>query len=138
MFALTDFDPYGIHIFSCYKFGSKTLQHDLTAQALDIQWLGINAEHLTSLTDDMSALLEGNDDPRLPISVNSGTIPLTSKDRRAALLFLKKLQTSGVCDLQRQTQTMLMLGAKAEIQALDENGCTSLWLEMLLLHALKS
>lgn len=141
MFALTDFDPYGVHIFSCYRFGSKALQHDSTAQALDIQWLGIRTKHLTNSTSDESALFGSNSESELSFSTNNLAIPLTSKDRRAAPQFLKKLlildhANAMSSNLPLELQTMLMMGVKAEIQALDENGCSSLWIEVLLLDAL--
>ncbi|CEJ89784.1 hypothetical protein VHEMI05609 [[Torrubiella] hemipterigena] len=139
MFALTDFDPYGIHIFGCYAIGSKSLEFDSSAQYLRIQLLGIKSKHLlrlvqvgaqnnTSTDSTMDQVEVGRMQFGEPIS------QLTLKDRLAATSILRKFcQSESDSDesdeAKRNLQLMIMLGLKAEIQWLDDSGNISTWLE---------
>lgn len=154
MFVLTDFDPYGVHIFGCYAVGSKSLEFESGAPALRIHFLGIKSEQILQLAcpgnqktgnqkssgknsapssiDDTSGIYFGD-----PIS------QMSLKDRLAARSILKKFDHEEVGenvlgDIQRELQIMMMLGLKAEIQWLDDAGNICNWLEVTLNLALEA
>ena len=108
LYALVDWDPDGIGILSTYKHGSAVLQRHDNPLLPGIHWLGLRSTHLT----DANA---GNDLRSL--------LALTDRDRRKASKMLEWDHVGGVDgerSWRRELQLMLMLGYKAEIQALDE------------------
>ncbi|KAL2886243.1 Meiotic recombination protein SPO11-2 [Ceratocystis lukuohia] len=130
MLALTDFDPDGARIFFCYKSGSKTLSHETSATLPNLQWLGIREQHLQALTSSN----EDNDPSSNSRTRQSQLLSMSTRDRCCAACMLVKLSNSAHTDAQAleymsQIQMMLMLGVKAEIQMLNENGSIATWLD---------
>ncbi|KAK4250303.1 Spo11/DNA topoisomerase VI subunit A [Corynascus novoguineensis] len=48
LFALVDFDPYGVAIMRTYKYGSQRLDHEENATAPRLRWLGIQSDDIMS------------------------------------------------------------------------------------------
>ncbi len=46
MFALVDFDPYGVAIMRTFKYGSQNLRHEKDSAVPRLHWLGIRTRHL--------------------------------------------------------------------------------------------
>ena len=105
VYAMVDFDPDGIAIFSTYKYGSKTLAHETAHTSLpQIQFLGLRGEHV----------LSGE-----ATHADQGLLTLTARDRKKARSMLGWQVLEGDEDLRRELQVMLMLNCKAELQLLD-------------------
>jgi meiotic recombination protein SPO11 len=105
IYAMVDFDPDGIAIFSTYKYGSRNLAHETSQMCLPhIQWLGLRSEHLLRG--------EGTHD-------DQGLLTLTARDGKKARSMLAWQVLEGDEDLRRELQVMLMLNIKAELQLLD-------------------
>ena len=123
MYALVDWDPDGIGILSTYKHGSSVLQRHDNPLVPDINWLGLCSLHMT---DD-------NADQQL-----RSLLALTDRDRRKTSKMLEWDHIGGADGesvWRRELQLMLMLGYKAEIQALDENaGGVSEWIRHQLVE----
>lgn len=139
MFALADFDPYGIHIFGCYAIGSKSLEFDSSAQFLRIHLLGIKSEHLLQLvhfgTQNNTSTGSTTDQVEVGrMQFGEPISQLTLKDRLAATSILRKFCQSESAseelqEARRDLQVMIILGLKAEIQSLDDSGDITTWLE---------
>lgn len=118
-----DWDPDGIGILSTYKHGSAVLQRHDNPLLPDINRLGLCSSHLTvdNAGQQMRSLLA-----------------LTDRDRRKASKMLEWDHIGGADGesvWRRELQLMLMLGYKAEIQALDENaGGVSEWIRHRLME----
>lgn len=102
-----DGDPDGIDIFRCYARGSKQLAQETASNIVEMQWLGIDLLELLSDKNVMSQCL-----------------PLTPRDRiraRGMLARTNIVDGGGDLDtkLRSMLQTLLILGKKIEIQALD-------------------
>ncbi|MCJ1365766.1 hypothetical protein MMC16_004891 [Acarospora aff. strigata] len=123
VFALVDFDPYGIAILSTYKHGSVTLAHEnpyITVPS--IHWLGPKSQDLFS---------EGESEEE------QGLLRLTARDRRIAVKMLERptfAEHKPERSWRRELQVMLMLNTKAEIQLMSgREGGLEKWLETKLL-----
>ena len=135
MFVLTDFDPDGLSIFKCYRYGTTNFFHESSNSQINFSWLGIQSDHLGSLH---KTKMDGirNDRQNHEWSDNC-LVNLTPRDRFSAIRMLQKdLQTehedSTYGFVRRELQIMLVLGAKAEIQALDRSGDIMPWLDIVL------
>ncbi len=126
IFALLDFDPYGIAILSTYKHGSIQLAHENAhINVPSIRWLGLKSADLRS---ENSAEEE------------QGLLGLTARDRRLARKMLERpifaVDGPGK-EWRRELQVMLMLNMKAEIQLLSgREGGLEIWLDNKLLTEL--
>ncbi|POR33776.1 Meiotic recombination protein rec12 [Tolypocladium paradoxum] len=156
IFVLTDFDPDGLNIFRCYRFGSDALAHESAAYNPGVRWLGVKARHI----HDFDAFLkchppsiEGPSNASQSSACSRASIAsttcrdpicqLTSRDRKAAKGALEKASARYSDDvemvrLRRELQVMLMVGVKAEIQWLDDAGNITQWLDKSIAAMLSS
>jgi meiotic recombination protein SPO11 len=105
VYAMVDFDPDGIAIFSTYKHGSASLAHETSHICLpQIQWLGLHSEQVLS--------------SQAPLA-DQGLLALTTRDRKKARNMLGWQVLEQDDSLRKDLQVMLMLGIKAELQLLD-------------------
>ncbi|KAI1404960.1 DNA topoisomerase IV, alpha subunit [Hypoxylon fuscum] len=153
IYALVDFDPSGIDIMLTYKRGSQSLGHEENVTVPSLTWLGPKSCDVLNLTQGrLTATYSSQEDPpssadQSPSSSPSGhalsanafgvTSSLTTSDRRKATNLMRKLhgeqsQGAGEIELVYQLQLMLMLNLKAEIQAVDEAGDMTQWLDRKL------
>ena len=108
LYALVDFDPDGLAIFTTYRDGSRNFAHEnhnLTASSLHLK--GIRS-------DDVVPATSYHHTHCLP--------PVSERDRRRALNKLEAHMGSTDeedAQLTRELQVMLMLNVKAEIEHLD-------------------
>ncbi|KAI9878916.1 MAG: hypothetical protein M1830_010164 [Pleopsidium flavum] len=126
IFALLDFDPYGVAILSTYKHGSINLAHENAhINVPSIRWLGLKSA-------DLCAGDSAQDEQCL--------LGLTAKDRRLAVKMLGRpifAEDGPGKEWRRELQVMLMLNMKAEIQLLSgREGGLENWLEKKLLTEL--
>ena len=136
IYGLVDYDPHGIRILRTYKYGSLSLSHELQTTVAGIKWLGIRS-------CDLLPARATHGSPQA-WSVLDDVLPLTYTDRRTAVCLLKEL-SRGPCDNTdmeeanleqcREVQVMLMLNVKAEIQAADDCGDLTAWLNNKLCQA---
>lgn len=153
-----DFDPDGVNILKCYRYGSQKLAHETNARTPAIRWLGIKSSQLMHMHGaenvNQSLDLASSQDSqssaltlattRTAISSTSCQDPiiyLSSRDRQVAESALKVLHSSPpgereVTEMMRELQVMLNLGIKAEIEWLDESGNLCQWLDQEIFLAL--
>ncbi|KAI3316972.1 DNA topoisomerase IV, alpha subunit [Xylariaceae sp. AK1471] len=160
MYALVDFDPDGVSIMLTYKNGSLSLQHEANATMNRLVWIGPKSDdvlghynreappHYTnqssvfaltrsqqSSLSQSSALSSSNcAGDFIPVE---GTLPLKTRDRRLAVRLLATAagnddRYANGLDFIRELQVMLLLNTKAEIQAVDEAGDLTAWLDSAL------
>ncbi|KAK8149559.1 hypothetical protein G3M48_006443 [Beauveria asiatica] len=120
MLVLSDFDPDGLTIFSCYRYGTKNFSHESSNLKVNFGWLGIQSGHLGSLHSGSRAV---------------------GRDRVCATRLLGNGCQGDPVDfehifLRRELQIMLMLGTKAEIESLDDSGDITSWLDIALQRVL--
>ncbi|KAJ0334254.1 hypothetical protein COL5a_000302 [Colletotrichum fioriniae] len=99
-----------------------------------IQWLGVKSEHLAFRQDAIASReLDVNGSQRRPgPSTFESSSTLTLRDRTRATNMVKEIDedsTENDRDCRRELQVMLFLGIKAEIQAVDNTGDMSRWLD---------
>lgn len=128
IYALVDYDPDGINILRCYKWGSTALEHEEEAKLPSLQWLGIKSRDLRGT-------------PATP-SVGSfhRLLQLTKRDRKLAGKLIGDLahetDTDGVvAEAVIELQRMLMMNVKTEIQAMNDDGDIATYLEKKLVEA---
>ncbi|ROV92493.1 hypothetical protein VSDG_06714 [Cytospora chrysosperma] len=155
--CVVDCDPYGVDIMRTYKYGSRSLGHEENATVPGLQWLGVKMEdilrHISRPWEDgprssadqssqssgryLSTSSQPNvrSRPRRSGSTANSLIPLTATDRKTAQRMFRAL-TAGdrerdheETEQLRELQVMLMLNMKAEIQAIDDMGDLSNWLD---------
>lgn len=149
---LADFDPDGVNIFRCYRYGSENAAQRGVPPNPAIQWMGIKSSQIIELdvttagptpetgTRELIANIQSSaqsSGPRVSMSSTACREPiqqLTSRDRIAAMHTLRRLSLilsddPEVVELLREVQIMLMLGVKAETQWLDESGGIADWLD---------
>ncbi|KAH7152025.1 Spo11/DNA topoisomerase VI subunit A [Dactylonectria estremocensis] len=148
--GLVDFDPDGINILRCYRYGSQKLAHEAYVCTPAIIWLGIKSRQLmdthgpedaSQSSDSASSQVRLGSElafttTRSSVSSTSCQNPITYlslRDRRVAESTLKVLRNSSpddmeVAELRRELQVMLHLGTKAEIEWLDDSGDLCQWL----------
>jgi meiotic recombination protein SPO11 len=161
-----DYDPDGINIMRCYKYGSHNLEHEENTVVPGLRWLGMKSRHMlqactvpdvtnrapviprvSSIFPNSIALedrnipftsqeLHGSTSSQLTTlaSRRAPISPLTARDRKCALETLLRLNSSeegetDIGEIRRETQVMLMLNYKAEIQAVDNLGDLTDWLD---------
>lgn len=137
---LVDYDPDGLSIFRCYRYGSS---NQTSIGNPGAQLLGIKTQQVLELQrkapkeDSGSYQASTTRWMRSSVSSTSCRDPitqLTPRDRKLALSTLDSLydlihKENESVELVRELQTMLMLGVKAEIQWLDESGSLATWLD---------
>ncbi|KAI1206884.1 DNA topoisomerase IV, alpha subunit [Annulohypoxylon truncatum] len=157
--ALVDFDPSGIDIMLTYKHGSRSLSHEENITTPRLSWLGPKGCHILGHTNQRPSVGNHSQThqsfdftppsnremlippPSVPVSsANPVQVlsNLTAFDRRKATNLLSRLikennemtdtnmaENGLVCEL----QLMLMLNLKAEIQAVDDAGDLTGWLD---------
>ncbi|KAI0445091.1 Spo11/DNA topoisomerase VI subunit A [Xylaria telfairii] len=158
MYGLVDFDPHGVDIMLTYKNGSQSLQHEENTTSSQLIWIGLRSNdvlghhqrrsqsshtnqtcnfsgnpspQLASLYSGASPSLTGNSSPKEAI------LPLKALDRRLAVRILsmaigKDHPLKEGLDLIHELQIMLLLNTKAEIEAVDEAGDLTTWLDSTL------
>ena len=119
--CLVDFDPDGIAIMSNYKYGSQALSHENSGlNVASLRWLGVKS---SDIRQDMT---EGDGKEQ--------RLCLSKRDRKKAIKMLESSQVVSESGLEqswrRELQVMLMLGVKAEMEALSkrDNGLVD-WVE---------
>lgn len=135
MLVLTDYDPYGINIFVCYRCGTKTFAHESSHNILNVTWLGIKSSHLLEQvsTDSLQqgtqgSSLSGTSQQRDAITV------LSLRDRKYAIGLLHRISEDGMhssagFEVRRELQVQLLLGVKGEIEDVDNHGHLIPWLD---------
>lgn len=133
IYGLVDFDPHGLRIFRTYKYGSHSLGHEDDTTVAGLKWLGLkSSDFLTCSSSDSSC--EPSSQPLEDV------LPLTEHDRRVGVCLLANIMQSkdilehenSALEQCREVQVMLMLNVKAEIQAADEYGDLTEWLDRKL------
>ncbi|KAI0376503.1 DNA topoisomerase IV, alpha subunit [Hypomontagnella monticulosa] len=143
--AVVDFDPSGIDIMLTYKRGSRSLSHEENVTIPSLTWLGPKScDILGHVHHEQSSQAELTPPPSHEISPppppSPGTVPsgpvdvysdLTRSDRRKAVNLLHRLENQNVdkATLMHELQVMLLLNIKAEIQAVDDAGNLTRWLD---------
>ncbi|KAK1966926.1 type IIB DNA topoisomerase [Colletotrichum sublineola] len=132
--ALVDYDSDGIAIMRCYSHGSRGHAHEKNTVVPSMSWLGIKSGDLTprSALLNSQGLVHAGSQRSPATSLLERSSPLTKKDRKAAARMIKEIGEDGangdiIC--RRELQVMLYLGVKAEIQAVDDAGDMSGWLD---------
>ncbi|KAF2084646.1 DNA topoisomerase IV, alpha subunit [Saccharata proteae CBS 121410] len=119
--VLVDFDPDGIDILSTYKHGSISLAHETAALKLpDVRWLGVKSSE-TLFTQDSEEAQQGQ--PSRSVHHGYGLLSLSRRDRTKATRMLARhtlAEDGPETEWRRETQVMLMLNVKAEIQILEQ------------------
>ncbi|PNH47833.1 hypothetical protein VD0004_g511 [Verticillium dahliae] len=139
IFCLVDFDPDGLRIMQCYKHGSQSLRHEIHVVLPRLQWLGIRS---ADLMPDGQRGADGDREgvPRELPADPATVMPLSLRDRSCARKLLASFDEDGAdvddSEYRRELQIMLVLGVKGEIQAVDDVGDLTKWLDRRLLCAL--
>ncbi|KAI2465197.1 DNA topoisomerase IV, alpha subunit [Annulohypoxylon bovei var. microspora] len=152
--ALVDFDPSGIDIMLTYKRGSRSLSHEENITTPGLSWLGPKGCDILGYTNHLPSVVNPCSPCQTPPSSDEASTPppsalmsstrpvevfshLTILDRRKAMNLLCSLDEESdentnenglICEL----QLMLMLNLKAEIQAVDDAGDMTSWLDKKL------
>ncbi|KAI8244803.1 Meiotic recombination protein rec12 [Colletotrichum sp. SAR 10_77] len=132
IYGLVDFDPYGVNIMRCYSHGSRGHAHEVGVTVPSMQWLGIKSDDLLGRRD-----LEVDDDSAFSRQKQSessfdATDALKERDRKIAKTLLGNIPDDFDeynIECRRELQIMLFLNVKAEIQAVDDAGDISNWLD---------
>ncbi|KAF5505504.1 Meiotic recombination protein rec12 [Colletotrichum siamense] len=133
IYGLVDFDPYGVNIMRCYSHGSRGHAHEVGVTVPSMQWLGIKSDDLLGRRD-----LEVDDDSAFSRQQQSessfdATDALKERDRKIAKTLLRNISADFDeynIECRRELQIMLFLNVKAEIQAVDDAGDISNWLDV--------
>ncbi len=139
MLALTDYDPYGINIYLCYRYGTTAFAHESGLGELNLTWLGIKSGHLldvevrqieASLTNAVGSGSQSSGVTQRAEILSA----LTARDRKYAIGLLHKFSdrqshSNELWEIGQELQAQLMLGAKAEIQGVDNHGDLIAWLD---------
>ncbi|CAJ2506525.1 Uu.00g006550.m01.CDS01 [Anthostomella pinea] len=156
-YALVDFDPHGIAIMRTYKHGSLSLAHEVAVDVPGLSWLGPKSHDIMGRATryetppssqasqasyhppqyDLGSSSRQWDEPSRgtgPIHAIKSTSSLSASDRKKAVSQLNQIagdQTGDAYDteLARELQVMLVLNIKAEIQAVDDAGDLTGWLD---------
>ncbi|CEF88313.1 unnamed protein product [Fusarium graminearum] len=135
--GLFDFDPDGVKIMRCYRYGSDRLSHEADLGTETLQWLGIKSTHLFRDYAGDSATITPSQSSPSSITSTSCRNPvsyMSARERTAAISTLKKVVHPShlgteVSETKHELQLMLVLGVKAEIEWLDESGDLFSWLD---------
>lgn len=151
IYALVDYDPDGVNIFRCYKWGSAALEHEEEAKLPPLQWLGIKSCDLRDMPNEApdERLVGSSTRPQTAVTSRRVTTPptgpsnrplrLTQRDRKLAVKLLgdlaNEMDHDGViAETVLELQRMLMMNMKAEIQAMNDDGDISTYLERKLVE----
>ncbi|KAI8288408.1 meiosis-specific topoisomerase spo11 [Colletotrichum sp. SAR11_57] len=138
IYGLVDFDPYGVNIMRCYSHGSRGHAHEVGVTVPSMQWLGIKSGDLVGrqdLEDDdaHAEVLDLTVFRRQQSESNfEATDVLKERDRKIAKTLLRNIPDDldeYNIQCRRELQIMLFLNVKAEIQAVDDAGDISNWLD---------
>ncbi|KAF4920123.1 Meiotic recombination protein rec12 [Colletotrichum viniferum] len=132
IYGLVDFDPYGVNIVRCYSHGSRGHAHEVGVTVPIMQWLGIKSDDLLGRRD-----LEVDYDAAFSVQQQSGsnfeaTDALKERDRKIAKNLLGNIPADldeYNIECRRELQIMLFLNVKAEMQAVDDAGDISNWVD---------
>jgi meiotic recombination protein SPO11 len=119
-FALTDGDPYGMAIFSTYKYGSAAYLHENARLNIPhLQWLGLRISDAIAVPEVLG---------------DKALLSLTVRDRKKITTMLQNnpVWSSDGPEPQwrAELQQMLVLNFKAEIEVLyDCNGGLEGWID---------
>ncbi|KAF4977285.1 hypothetical protein FZEAL_6173 [Fusarium zealandicum] len=140
--ALVDYDPDGVRILRCYRYGSDRLSHEANLDTQETRWLGIKSAQLMrecATTDNPSpdASVQNSQSSQVSITSTSCRDPvsyLSSRERAVAVSTLKKLASvppsdTEALEMRRELQVMIALGVKAEIEWFDDSGDLCRWLD---------
>lgn len=146
--TLADYDVDGLNIVRCYRYSADPTSHGPSTLNPGIKWLGITTTQLLRIEASVSAEpwsnreahnaamdLEGGLFHSLTSTTSQDPIRhITQRDRKVAVGVLDELSRWALGDivaenLMRELQRMLMLGAKCEIQWLDDAGDLVGWLD---------
>ncbi|KAJ0344832.1 hypothetical protein KNSL1_009031 [Colletotrichum chrysophilum] len=139
IYGLVDFDPYGVNIMRCYSHGSRGHAHEVGVTVPSMQWLGIKSGDLVGrqdLEDDdaHAEVLDLTVSRRQQSESNfEATDALKERDRKIAKTLLGNIPDDldeYNIQCRRELQIMLFLNVKAEIQAVDDAGDISNWLDL--------
>ena len=108
MFGLFDFDPYGVDILKCYRWGSRASAAEPDIAIPGMRWIGVKSDSLflSQAGESICGLNEG-DRIRARNIVDALTI---NAETRCVV--------PGAGDCVEELQRMLMLNQKAEIQSI--------------------
>ncbi|KAI8293831.1 hypothetical protein K4K56_003786 [Colletotrichum sp. SAR 10_98] len=139
IYGLVDFDPYGVNIMRGYSHGSRGHAHEIGVTVPSMQWLGIKSGDLVGRqdlkADDAHAeVLDLTVSRRQQSESNfEATDALKERDRKIAKTLLGNIPDDldeYNIQCRRELQIMLFLNVKAEIQAVDDAGDISNWLDL--------
>ncbi|KIW45850.1 uncharacterized protein PV06_01561 [Exophiala oligosperma] len=120
IFGLFDWDPDGVQIMKCYRYGSKAMAREQHCNLPEMAWIGLKAKDVVNLGDF--------DDTSMVLSIRDRTLAvsmLLNRELRDESGSVLPGLAKGLIELRR----MLMLNRKAEIQILDErSGGLEHWL----------
>lgn len=153
IYALVDYDPDGLNIFRCYKWGSAALEHEEETKLPSLRWLGIKSQDLHGIAaqDQVASSFSGFPPTQAgPLQQErmrpSGgpfkrLLQLTQRDRKLATKLLNDFSNGYSHDGDSseallEVQKMLMMNVKAEIQAMNEEGDIATYLEKELVKGL--
>ncbi|KAG8160814.1 hypothetical protein KVR01_009078 [Diaporthe batatas] len=149
-----DSDPHGIQIMRTYKNGSRRLSHEQNARVPGLQWIGVRIEDVLR-AGPPGGEEDGSQSSSLGQSRQSSqsSFGQSSQESQGSALFGKQTPRDAQVDLKtaqgivmalaaredeldheeteqlREIQMMLLLNVKAEIQAIDNMGDLSDWLD---------
>jgi meiotic recombination protein SPO11 len=153
--GLFDFDPDGIAIMRIYKYGSLKLGHEERCRVPGMRWIGMKGDDIClrpgysrssgQAIDHQSssqALTQLEHQQRSSHMSSDVSSPLSARDRSMAASLLgaicgKPDASDEDLEQKRELQVMLMLGVKAEMQAVDHLGNIAGWLDERLRSALQ-
>ncbi|KAK7209040.1 hypothetical protein V2G26_016218 [Clonostachys chloroleuca] len=123
--VLVDYDPDGVNILRCYRWGLSRLPSPTYLKA---HWIGIKTRHILGSRNSqpVQSYLERITHQEQAHSSRGGdsvgdSISSTSCREPSAQLSVRDRQLE-VAEMRHELQKMLMLGVKAEIQWLDDGG----------------
>lgn len=142
IYALVDYDPDGVNIFRCYKWGSAALEHEEDVKLPSLQWLGIKSCDLHDIPSQRQVTSHFNhgahtQEPLPWAGPFNRLLRLTQRDRKLAVKLLgdfAREMNHGVdaAEALGEVQKMLMMNVKAEIQAMNDEGDIAGYLERKL------
>ncbi|KAI1391641.1 DNA topoisomerase IV, alpha subunit [Hypoxylon trugodes] len=159
IFALVDFDPSGIDIMLTYKRGSRSLGHEENVTVPGLSWLGPKScdvldyayyrnpidspsqPNISTPPSSQESSSSSHSSHTLSADALDVSSHLTYLDRRKVVNLLARLDSDGGQNtdeecLMHELQLMLILNLKAEIQAVDDAGDMTRWLDERLTEQL--
>ena len=143
VYALVDYDPDGVNIFRCYKWGSAALEHEEDVKLPSLRWLGIKSGDLHDIPGQGQAAapfdpgVHPQQAARPPVGPFNRLLQLTQRDRKLAVKLLGDFASEtdhgrDAAEALGELQKMLMMNIKAEIQAMNDEGDIAGYLERKL------